>query len=47
MPRRREIIGTVEPLSATVSSVIVLGTVFMPTELIGFSLTIGTVFLTV
>ncbi|MEE0611966.1 MAG: hypothetical protein UCO70_00715 [Collinsella stercoris] len=47
MPRRREIIGTVEPLSATVSSVIVLGTMFMPTDLIGFSLIIAMVFLTV
>lgn len=34
-------------LSATVSSVIVLGTVFMPTYLIGFALIIAMVFLTV
>lgn len=47
MPRRREIIGTVEPLSVTVSSVIVLGTVFMPTDLIRSSLIIAMVFLTV
>lgn len=44
---RASLIGTVEPLSATVSSVIVLGTVFMPTDLIGFALIIAMVFLTV
>lgn len=44
---RVSLIGTVEPLSATVSSVIVLGTVFTPTDLIGFALIIAMVFLTV
>ncbi len=44
---RASLIGTIEPLSATVSSVIVLGTVFMPTDLIGFALIIAMVFLTV
>lgn len=44
---RASLIGTVEPLSATVTSVIVLGTVFMPTDLIGFALIIAMVFLTV
>ena len=44
---RVSLIGTVEPLSATVSSVIVLGTVVTPTDLIGFALIIAMVFLTV
>lgn len=44
---RAGLIGTVEPLSATVTSVIFLGTVFLPTDLIGFALIIAMVFLTV
>lgn len=44
---RVSLIGTVEPLSVTVLSVIVLGTVVTPTDLIGFALIIAMVFLTV
>ena len=44
---RASLIGTVEPISATVSSVLVLGTVFIPTDLMGFALIIAMVFLTV
>ena len=44
---RASLIGTVEPVSATVTSALVLGTVFAPTDLIGFALIIAMVFLTV
>lgn len=44
---RASLIGTVEPLSATVTSALVLGTVFAPTDLIGFACIIVMVFLTV
>ncbi len=37
---RASLIGTVEPVSATVTSALVLGTVFAPTDLIGFALII-------
>ncbi len=41
------LIGTVEPVSATITSALVLGTVFVPTDLMGFALIIAMVFLTV
>ncbi len=41
------LIGTVEPVSATVTSALFLGTVFAPTDLVGFALIIAMVFLTV
>lgn len=41
------LIGTVEPVSATITSALVLGTVFVPTDLVGFALIIAMVFLTV
>lgn len=44
---RASLIGTIEPVSATVTSALVLGTVFAPTDLIGFALIIAMVFLTV
>ncbi|QWT17741.1 DMT family transporter [Collinsella sp. zg1085] len=44
---RASLLGTVEPISATVLSAIFLGTVFAPTDLIGFALIIAMVFLTV
>lgn len=44
---RASLIGTVEPVSATVTSVLVLGTVFAPTDIIGFACIIAMVFLTV
>lgn len=44
---RASLIGTVEPVSATVTSALVLGTVFAPTDLIGFACIIAMVFLTV
>ena len=44
---RASLIGTVEPVSATITSALVLGTVFAPTDLIGFACIIVMVFLTV
>lgn len=44
---RASLIGTVEPVSATVTSALVLGTLFAPTDLIGFACIIVMVFLTV
>ena len=44
---RASLIGTIEPVSATVTSALVLGTVFAPTDLVGFALIIVMVFLTV
>lgn len=44
---RASLIGTVEPVSATVTSALLLGTVFAPTDLIGFACIIIMVFLTV
>lgn len=44
---RASLIGTVEPISATVTSALILGTFFAPTDLIGFACIIVMVFLTV
>lgn len=44
---RAGMLGTVEPISATVTSAVMLGTVFAPTDIAGFALIIGMVFLTV
>lgn len=44
---RASLIGTVEPVSATVTSALILGTVFAPTDIIGFACIIVMVFLTV
>ena len=44
---RAGLIGTVEPISATVTSAIMLGIAFAPTDLIGFACIIVMVFLTV
>lgn len=44
---RASLIGTVEPVSATITSAVFLGTVFAPTDIAGFALIIAMVFLTV
>lgn len=44
---RAGLIGTVEPVSATVTSAILLGTAFAPTDIMGFVLIIAMMFLTV
>ncbi len=44
---RARLIGTVEPISATITSAVMLGTVFLPTDLIGFVMIIVMMFLTV
>lgn len=44
---RASLIGTIEPVSATVTSALVLGTVFAPTDIVGFVCIIVMVFLTV
>ena len=44
---RASLIGTVEPVSATITSALFLGTVFAGTDLLGFALIIVMVFLTV
>lgn len=44
---RAGLLGTVEPISATVTSAIMLGTVFAPTDLAGFAMIIVMVLLTV
>ena len=44
---RASLLGTVEPISATITSAVMLGTVFLPTDLAGFALIIAMVFLTV
>lgn len=44
---RASLIGTVEPVSATVTSAILLGTAFAPTDIAGFILIIAMMFLTV
>lgn len=44
---RASLIGTVEPVSATITSALFLGTVFAPTDIIGFICIIVMVFLTV
>lgn len=44
---RAGLIGTMEPVSATVTSAILLGTAFSGTDLAGFALIIGMMFLTV
>lgn len=44
---RASLLGTVEPISATITSALVLGTLFAPTDIMGFALIIAMVFLTV
>lgn len=44
---RASLIGTMEPVSATITSALMLGTVFLPTDLSGFAMIIAMVFLTV
>lgn len=44
---RASLLGTVEPISATITSAVMLGTVFLPTDIAGFALIIAMVFLTV
>ena len=44
---RASLLGTIEPISATLGAVLVLGTVFTPADLLGFALIIAMVFLTV
>ena len=44
---RASLIGTMEPVSATITSAVMLGTVFLPTDLIGFAMIIVMMFLTV
>lgn len=44
---RASLIGTVEPVSATITSAVMLGTVFLPTDIIGFAMIIVMMFLTV
>lgn len=44
---RASLIGTIEPVSATVTSALFLGTIFAPTDIAGFVLIIAMVFLTV
>lgn len=44
---RASLIGTVEPVSATVTSALFLGTVFAGTDILGFALIIAMMFLTV
>ncbi len=44
---RAGLIGTVEPVSATITSALMLGTAFAPTDIAGFVLIIGMMFLTV
>ena len=43
---RASLLGTVEPISATVTSALLLGTVFASTDIAGFALIIAMVFLT-
>lgn len=43
---RATLLGTAEPVVATVTSVLFLGTVFTPTDVAGFALIIAMVFLT-
>ena len=43
---RASLLGTVEPISATVTSALMLGTVFAGTDILGFALIILMVFLT-
>ena len=45
-PLRASMLGTSEPIAATVFSVLWLGTVFLPTDLAGFALIIVMVYLT-
>ena len=44
---RASLLGTVEPVSATITSAVMIGTVFAPTDLAGFAMIIAMVFLTV
>lgn len=44
---RAGLLGTVEPISATLTSAIMLGTVFAPADIVGFAMIIVMVFLTV
>ena len=44
---RASLLGTMEPVSATITSAVMLGTVFLPTDLIGFAMIIVMMFLTV
>ena len=44
---RASLLGTVEPVVATVSSAVLLGTVFTATDIAGFALVVAMVFLTV
>ena len=44
---RASLIGTIEPVSAAVTSALVLGTVFTGTDIVGFAAIIVMVFLTV
>ena len=44
--RRASLLSTVEPLTATVATVLLLGTPFSPAELVGFALILGMVYLT-
>lgn len=44
---RASLLGTIEPVSATVTSALMLGTVFLPTDIAGFAMIIAMMFLTV
>ena len=44
---RASLIGTVEPISATLTSALLLGVVFAPTDLVGFAAIIVMIFLVV
>lgn len=44
---RASLLGTMEPVSATITSALMLGTVFLPTDLAGFAMIIVMMFLTV
>lgn len=46
-PMRASLLGTIEPVSATVTSAILLGTVFLPTDIVGFAMIIAMMFFTV
>ena len=44
-PMKATLIGTLEPVIASVTSAIVLGTTFHPVELVGYACIIATVFI--
>ena len=43
---RASLLGTIEPITATITTVLMLGTTFSPADLVGFAMILAMVYLT-